>query len=105
MFSFLDYVSQQEGIDNKGLYVVKLPYTAGGVLGDHPNIKRDCRGKDGIIEAIFSFLNHNPMVLGYIDYVMVQPQFPYTTEAEVRIMLFIWACQNCYPLEILGCLL
>jgi hypothetical protein len=65
------------------LFIVKLPASSGGVLGDHPNIKRNCRGAEGILEAVISFLRGNPMVLGYIPYVIIQPQFPFTTEAKV----------------------
>ena len=82
-YSFVEYVTSLIGIDNNNLFIVKLPASSGGVLGDHPNIKRNCKGAAGIIAAVMSFLKRNPMVLGYIPYVIIQPQFPFTSEAKV----------------------
>ena len=82
-------MSQLTDIDNGNSFIVKLPFTSGSILGDGRNIKRDCRGKEGISEAIISFLKHHPMVLGYITYVIVQPQFHYTTEAKASIYVSV----------------
>jgi hypothetical protein len=84
--SFVDYVSGLSDIDNNNQFIVKLPYCAGGVLRDKGSIKRHCKGKEGIKKAIMEFLRNHEFVLGYINYVIVQPQFPYSTEAKVSYL-------------------
>jgi hypothetical protein len=90
LHSFVEYVSQKNGIDNDNLYVVKLPHSSSRRLGDHPNVKFKCIGEDGICQAIVHFLKSHPMVLGYLTHVIVQPQFPYATQAKVSTII----CKN-----------
>ncbi|MFN9909245.1 MAG: hypothetical protein ACK56F_24525, partial [bacterium] len=61
-----------------------MPYVAGGYLLDNKSVKYGV-GVDGVILQIFYFLKNNPAVLGYIPFIIIQPRFPFSTEAKVRI--------------------
>jgi hypothetical protein len=71
---------------NDDKFVVKLPYAAGGVVGDSSAVKYTKNGVDGIIKAIRQFLRNHRFVLGYIPYVIVQPRF--ANNAEVKVIIF-----------------
>ena len=73
---------------NNNEFVVKLPYVAGGFLLDNRSVKYGF-GVEGIIQQVSFFLKNNPAVLGYIPFVIIQPRFPYSTEAKVRIYYHI----------------
>ena len=72
---------------NKNKFIVKLPYVAGGYLLDKRSVKYGV-GAEGIIKQIKDFLNHNPAVLGYIPFVIIQPRFRWATEAKVLITFY-----------------
>ena len=69
---------------NNNEFVVKLPFVAGGYLGDKESVKYGF-GVEGILQQIRYFLRWNPFVLGYIPYVIIQPRFAHSTEAKVSI--------------------
>ena len=73
----------------QGKFVAKLPFTAGGVLGDKRSIKYPRGGVNGIVASIREFLKNNRRVAGFIPYVIIQPFFPNNSEAKVIWIHFI----------------
>jgi len=71
-----------ELLNIKKEYVIKLPFAAGGVVRDKGSVKYGI-GALGILKSIREFLKNHPCVLGYIHYIIIQPRFPYATEAKV----------------------
>ena len=86
--SFIRFVRKIEiehpELFNRNEFAVKLPYVAGGYLLDNRSIKYGI-GVKGIILQIYHFLKNHPGVLGYIPFIIIQPRFPYSSEAKVCI--------------------
>jgi len=72
---------------NDDKFVVKLPYAAGGCVGDRSSVKYAKNGVQGIKICIAQFLRNHRFVLGYIPFVIVQPRFKNNSEAKVLINL------------------
>lgn len=79
---------------NFNKYCIKLPFVAGGYLNDKRSVKYGV-GAAGIIKSIKQFLRWSPAVLGYIPYVIIQPKFPYSTEAKVSLKIKLSVFVKC----------
>jgi hypothetical protein len=84
-FSFVAKVEADPTQFHGGRYCIKLPYSAGGYLGDKKSVKYTCKDTKvgGIVKAIGQMLRYNCHVAGYIPYIIVQPFFENNSEAKV----------------------
>ena len=91
MLSFIRFIkkidTEYPELFNHNEFAIKLPYVAGGYYLDNKSIKYGC-GVEGIVLQIYYFLKYNPGVLGYIPFIIIQPRFPYSSEAKVRILSY-----------------
>ena len=63
-----------------GEFVCKLPFSNNGT--HRGTVKSRTGGVAGILKSLEEFIN-NPFVAGYIDEAIIQPFWPYNTEAKV----------------------
>ena len=84
----MDVRNDERDLWNNDKFIIKLPYVSGGVYLGKRSLKYNVTGAEGIRRGIIQFLNNHPGVLGYIPFLIVQPQFRYTKEAKVSVMMY-----------------
>ena len=96
-FSFANTVRQDPRFaDEEGTFVVKLPFTTGEQLaGVKIIVKFTKGGVQGILKALQELVGgeHKRMILGIINYAIIQPDVLSNSEAEV--LLFNGAAVSC----------